>query len=130
DKWNLCQGYAASRSGSLKYAFGWKRRNPAPRVPKTQLNWQASEWREYEQTMEDWVSRHENAERQSGLTPAPGVAAEAKDWVTETSKRLGRTKATTLEGIRYKARVSKLTECANAEQPIAVSLVDDLLALA
>jgi hypothetical protein len=126
----------------------WRKENPKPKMPETvRLDGETDrdfvsrlmdkigdgvsvEWAEYAHELEGWQLRHETAEIETGLTAAEEQSGRAHEDVCAAEQKLAATRATTMDGLRCKARMSDLIrEYDHANAPIAESVVKDLLAL-
>jgi hypothetical protein len=125
----------------------WEKLNPKPRQPegvsrcvgetdaqfllrlfRTRNDGPSVEWQEYEKAKEAWEGRRKAAEHESGKIAANALQTEAGKRLSDAEEKLCATRATTIDGLRCKARVAVLTEeNANADGPIAWSIVEDLM---
>ena len=71
----------------------------------------------------------EIAKDEVGENAAHALQHEIHDRLSDAEDKLCNTRATTLDDLRCKARISLLVERGNMQQPIAQSIVDDLMAV-
>jgi hypothetical protein len=125
----------------------WEKLNPKPQQPegdsrcagetaeqflqrlfRTRNDGPSVEWQEYEKAKEAWEGRRKAAEHEYGKIAADALQEEAGEMVFDATERLCAAQATTMEGLHCKARVAVFTEeHANADKPIAWSIVEDLM---
>jgi hypothetical protein len=73
-----------------------------------------------------WEARHETANEDTGCNRAHELASLASERLDAAIMMMCDTPATTIEGLRCKARASAKVERDNAESDLAWSMVDDL----
>jgi hypothetical protein len=109
---------------------GETRRDYAVRMVLRAFDGPSIEWQEFTKASEAWEVRYEEAKHQTGLIRAEELESAASAELEGAIDALCDVRAHTLEDFRCKARIAVLTdEHNNADQPIALSLIDDLLGM-
>ena len=78
---------------------------------------------QHEEACKAWRARYET-EHENGRTSAEALQDRAGDKLSDAIEKLINTRATTIEGLRCKARLVKMMDSQDHE--IMLSLVDDL----
>jgi hypothetical protein len=81
---------------------------------------------EHDRAMAEWEARHEAAKEDTGYNRAHELETAANDRLDAAIMAMCDTPATTMEGLRCKARAAAKVDGGNLESDLAWSIVDDL----
>jgi hypothetical protein len=86
----------------------------------------SAEWQQYEEARKAWQFRYKAAKQECGLIEADALQDRAHDELNYAIEKLANTRATTIEGLRCKARLAKMMD---ENDHVIASLLDDLAAV-